>query len=353
VSEGKGKIARGPIQTRGISMKGSSMSAGFSVLTFFAVIIISILCVAGPARAEYPDRPITVLISFAAGGSSDMSFRALAIGAEKYLGQPLIIENRGGGGGTLALANIANAKPDGYTLAQAASTGIVRAPQLQKVTYKPLKSFTPIMAYVGAHNSGLVVKSDAPWKTMKELVDYARKNPGKIKYGTPGVGSAPHHGMEFVGHQEGIKFVHVPYTGSAPAMTAVLGGHLEAGSVGPEWVPFAQAGQFRVLGTHEMKRSAAFPDVPTFRELGYDFYNETVFSVFGPAGLPPDVVQKLETAFTKGMETPQFKSVVEKLNLIPAYYNSKDYDKFLKDLWAKLEKSMKETGMIKEPATQP
>ena len=323
-----------------------------SLLIVLALMMCAFVA-SGPARAEYPERPITVLVSFAAGGSSDMSFRALAIGAEKYLGQNIIIENKGGGGGTLALANIANAKPDGYMICQAASTGIVRAPQLQKVTYKPLKSFTPIMAYVGAHNSGLVVKSDAPWKTMKEFVEYARKNPGKIKYGTPGVGSAPHHGMEFVAHQENIKLIHVPYTGSAPAMTAVLGGHIEAGSVGPELVPFVQSGQFRLLGTHEEKRSSAFPDVPTFKELGYDWYNETVFSVFGPAGLPPPVVTKLETAFTKGMETPQFKSVLEKLNLIPAYYNARDYDKFLKDLWVKLEKSMKETGMIKEPATQP
>ncbi len=319
----------------------------------FLALCLGSFCAVLPASAEFPEKPITVLVSFAAGGSSDMSFRALAVGAEKYLGQSIIIENKGGGGGTLALANIANAKPDGYTLAQAASTGIVRAPQMQKVTYKPLKSFTPIMAYVGAHNSGLVVKSDAPWKNMKEFIDFAKKNPGKIKYGTPGVGSAPHHAMEFIAHQEGIRWIHVPYTGSAPAMTAVLGGHLEAGSVGPELVPFVEAGQFRLLGTHEYKRSAAFPNVPTFKELGYDFANETVFSVFGPAGLPPDVVAKLETAFTKGMETPQFKAVCEKMNLIPAYYNSKDYDVFLKDLWVKMEKSLRETGLIKEAATQP
>ena len=321
----------------------------------FILIVVSVYVhwAASPALAEFPDRPVHVLVSFAAGGSSDMSFRALAVGAEKYLGQPIIVENKGGGGGTLALANIANAKPDGYTLCQAASTGIVRAPQMQKVTYKPLKSFTPIMAYVGAHNSGLVVKSDAAWKTMKEFLEYAKQNPGKIKYGTPGVGSAPHHAMEFLAHKEGIKWVHVPYTGSAPAMMAVLGGHINVGSVGPEWVPFAEAGQFRVLGTHEYKRSAAFPDIPTFRELGYDFVNETVFSVFGPAGLPPDVVTKLENAFTKGMETPEFKSVMEKLNLIPAYYNSKDYELFLKDLWVKMEKSLKETGVIKEVATHP
>ncbi len=333
-------------------MKWSRTTLRLAMVIFLAPSMYA-FCPASLVRAEFPERPITALISFAAGGSADMSFRALAIGAEKYLGQTIIMDNKGGGGGTLALANVANAKPDGYTICQAASTGIVRAPQMQKMTYKPLKSFTPIMAYVGAHNSGLVVKTDAPWKTMKEFVEYARKNPGKIKYGTPGVGSAPHHAMEFVAHQEGIKWIHVPYTGSAPAMTAVLGGHIESGSVGPEWVPFAQAGQFRVLGTHEYKRSAAFPNIPTFRELGYDFVNETVFSVFGPAGLPPDIITRLETAFTKGMETPQFKSVCEKLNLIPAYYNSKDYDRHLKELWVSLEKSMKETGLIKEPATQP
>ncbi len=324
-------------------------SVSFVLLAFYWTAFFA----TSSACAEYPDRPITVFISYAAGGSSDMSFRALAVGAEKYLGQPIIMDNKGGGGGTLGLANVANAKPDGYTLSQAGSTGIVRTPQIQKVTYRPLRSFTPIMAYVGAFNSGLVVRADAPWKTMREFLDYAKKNPGKIKYGTPGVGTAPHHAMEYLAHKEGIKWVHVPYTGSAPAMTAVLGGHLDAGSVGPEWVPFALAGNLRVLGTHEYKRSAAFPDIPTFREQGYDFVNETVFSVFGPAGLPADIVTKLETAFTKGMETPQFKSVCEKLNLIPAYYNSKDYDRHLKELWVSLEKSMKDTGLIREPATQP
>jgi tripartite-type tricarboxylate transporter receptor subunit TctC len=263
-------------------MKGRGTTVGLISLILISIHVY-VFCAASPAHAEYPDRLITALISFAPGGSADMSFRALAIGAEKYLSQSIIMDNKGGGGGTLALANVANAKPDGYTICQAASTGIVRAPQIQKVTYKPLKSFTPIMAYVGAHNSGLAVRSDAPWKTMKEFLDYAKKNPGKIKYGTPGVGSAPHHAMEYLAYKEGIKWVHVPYTGSAPAMTALLGGHLDAGSVGPEWVPFAQAGNFRILGTHEYKRSAAFPDIPTFREQGYDFVNETVFSVFGPS----------------------------------------------------------------------
>jgi tripartite-type tricarboxylate transporter receptor subunit TctC len=330
--------------------RGVKMRLAVSVLLVATVCACSTL---SPALAEFPERPVTVFVSSAAGGSPDMSLRALALGAEKYLGQPIVVENKGGAGGTLALAHVANAKPDGYTLAQAGSTAIVRAPQLQKVTYKPLKSFTPIMAYVGVHNTGLAVKSDAPWKNMRELISYAKKNPGKLRYGSPGVGSVPYHAMEYVARKEGIKWVHVPYTGSVPVITAVLGGHIEAGSVGPEWVSYVHAGTLRILATHEKKRSAAFPNIPTFRELGFDFVNETVFSVFGPAGLAPDVLKKLETAFTKGMETPQFKSVVEKLNLIPAYYNSKDYDRFLKDSWVKLEKSMKETGMIKEPATPP
>jgi tripartite-type tricarboxylate transporter receptor subunit TctC len=305
------------------------------------------------ARAEFPERPITAFVSSAPGGSPDLSLRALALGAEKYLGQPLIVENKGGAGGTLALAQVAHAKPDGYTLAQAGSSAIVRVPQFQKVTYKPLASFTPIMAYAGVHNTGLVVKSDALWKSMGELISYAKKNPGKLRYGSPGVGSVPYHAMEYVARKERVQWVHVPYTGSVQVIAAVLGGHIEAGAVGPEWVSYVRAGTLRVLATHEEKRSAAFPSVPTFRELGFEFVNETLFSVFGPAGLPPDVLKKLETALKRGMETQQFKSVVEKLNLAPAYYNSQEYDRFLKDTWARLEKSLKETGLIKEPATQP
>ncbi len=293
------------------------------------------------------------MVPSAAGGSPDLSLRALAVGAERYLGQPVVVENKGGAGGTLALAQVARAKPDGYTLAQAGSSAIVRVPQFQKVTYKPLKSFTPIMAYAGVHNTGLVVKSDAPWKSMAELISYAKEHPGKLRYGSPGVGSVPHHAMEYVARKERIQWVHVPYTGSVQVITAVLGNHIEAGSVGPEWISYVRAGTLRILATHEEKRSVSFPYVPTFSELGFDFVNETVFSLFGPARLAPDVVQKLEAAFTKGMETRQFRSAVEKLNLAPACYSSREYDLFLKDAWMKMEKSLKETGLIKEPATQP
>ncbi len=304
------------------------------------------------AKAEYPERPITMDVAFAPGGSMDMASRAMAAAAEKYLGKPIIVDNKGGGGGTVALALVANAKPDGYTLCAGTSTGIVRAPQMQKVTYKPLKSFTPIIGYATPQNA-IVVRSDASWKTLKELLDYAKKNPNKIKYSTTGVGSAQHHAMAYLEHQEKMKWIHVPYKGSADAMTALLGGHVDVCSSGPEHVPYARAGQVRILAYTEEKRNPKQPEVPTLKELGYDFVNETVFSIFGPAGLPADVEAKLESAFTKAKDSPEVKTVMDKLDLLPVYYNSKEYDRFLKESWTRLERTLKETGLIKEPATQP
>lgn len=322
-----------------------------SLLVCACLVLIMSVC-AVQARAEFPDRPITMFISMAPGGSVDICTRSISAAAEKILGKPIIIENRAGGGGTVAYALVANAKPDGYTLCGGVSTGIVRAPQMQKVTFKPLKSFTPLIAYAGPYN-GIVVKTDAPWKTFKELVEYAKKNPNKIKYGTGGIGTAMHHAMAFIEHQDGIKWIHIPYKGNADAMTALLGGHVDVASVGPEWVPFVRSGTMRVLVITEEKKNPNYPDVPTLKELGYDFANETVFSIVGPAGLPPDIAKKLESAFAKAAASNEVKTAVEKLDLVPILIVGKDYDEYLKSVWSRLEKNLKETGLIKEPATSP
>ncbi len=316
----------------------------------FVALIMSLT--PGEVRSEYPERPITMFISMAPGGSVDICSRSISAAAEKILGKPIVIENRAGGGGTVAFALVANAKPDGYTLCGGVSTGIVRAPQMQKVTFKPLKSFTPIIAYAAPFN-GIVVKVDAPWKTFKELVEYAKKNPNKVKYGTGGIGTAMHHAMAFVEHQDGIKWIHVPYKGNAEALTALLGGHVDVASVGPEWVPFVRSGTMRVLVITEEKKNPNYPDVPTLKELGYDFANETVFCIVGPAGLPPDIAKKLESAFAKAADSKEVKTAVEKLDLIPILMVGKDYDDYLKNVWSRLEKNMKETGLIKESATSP
>ena len=306
----------------------------------------------GAAWSEYPGKPITLYVAFDAGGPMDLGARAIATAAEKHLGKPIVVENRGGGGGTLALAVVATQKPDGYTLCAATATGIVRSPMMQKVPYKPLKSFTPLLAYIAPH-SALVVKSDAPWKNFKEFHEFVKKNPGKINYSTTGAGSALHHAMELIAYQDGLKWVHVPYTGDAPALTALLGGHVDACSAGAAFLPYVQSGTLRALATHGERRIASLPDVPTFRELGYDFVNESLHSIVGPAGMPPDVSKKLENALTKGMESEEFKNVVKNLQMTEVRYVGKDYDQFLKELWGKLEKQLKATGMIKEVATAP
>lgn len=307
---------------------------------------------AGLAHAEYPDRPITLMVAFEAGGSLDLLVRSMVPGVEKELKQPLIIENKGGGGGTLALSVMSTTKPDGYTITAAASTGVVRAPQLQKVPYKPLKDFMPVVAF-GAVQNALVVRNDAPWKSLKNLVEYARNNPGKVRCGSVGSGSAQHHAIEVITHKDKVKIIHIPYKGGGPAITALLGGHIEACSLGPIFASHAKAGSVRVLALEEGKRSPDFPDVPTMKELGYDFENDTYYCILGPAGLPPDVVKKLEAAFTKAMEAPEFKTMFVEMGMAPGYLNSTDFDRYLKDLWPKLEKSMRETGLIEKSATDP
>jgi len=305
------------------------------------------------ARSEYPERPVTIIVAMEAGGPTDISVRAMAIGTGNYLDKPVVIENRGGGGGTIALAVVATAKPDGYTLCAAQNVSIIDTCLMQKVPFKPLKSFTPITGFAAATHTALLVKSDAPWKTFKEFIDYAKNNPGKIKYSTAGIGTGMHIAMEYIAQQGGIKWVHIPYKGTAPARTALLGGHVDACSSGVDWPPHVQSGALRVLATHGEKRSPHFPDVPTLKELGYEFVNWTVHAIVGPAGIPPEVVEKLETAFAKGRETTEFKTAVEKLYLTPAYYNSKEYELHLKEKWGRTEKIFKETGIIREPATQP
>ncbi len=323
-----------------------------TTLCILICLLLMMLVIGSTVKAEYPERPITVMVTYAAGGSMDMSTRAICAAAEKILGKPMVVENKPGGGGTVALALLANAKPDGYTLCGATDSGIIRVPQLQKMTYKPLKDFTPIIAYAQPLNT-IVVRKDAPWKNMKELLDYAKKNPNKIKYSSGGVGTGMHHAMVFLELQDGIKWIHVPYKGNADALTALMGGHVDVATVGPESYPFARSGDVRILAIAESRRNPKFPDIPTLKEIGYDFANDAFFSILGPAGLPPDIEKKLETAFVKASESKEVKMIIDKLDLLPILYVGKDYDKHLKNYWPRMEKSLKETGLMKESATQP
>jgi len=308
--------------------------------------------VSGPARAEYPERPITLLVGFAPGGSLDLSARALGAAVEKILGKPVVIENKTGGTGTVALAALLSQKPDGYTLCATPSSVLIRVSQMQKVPFKPLKSFKPIIGYT-APQLGIAVKTDAPWKTLKDLVDDARKHPGKIKYATTGVGSTSHAAVEEIAARDKAHMIHVPFKGSNEAMTALMGGHVQFASLTSEFVPLVKSGKLRLLATMGEERSPAFPQVPTMKEAGYDFVTDAVYAIVAPAQLPPDLANKLEKAFTWAVRDKQYLKTISRMDLVPVYYNSRNFEKFLKVNWGVINRHLVSTGLIKQAATQP
>jgi tripartite-type tricarboxylate transporter receptor subunit TctC len=299
-------------------------------------------------QAAYPAKPIDLLIGYAPGGIVDVSERALAGKAEKLLGQPFVVTNNGGGGSSVAVAITATKPADGYNISGCASTGLVRIPQFRTVPYK-WDDLVPIMHFATPILTSLVVKSDSPYKTLKELVDFARKNPGKVTYSTTGVGSPMHMAMEYIAKQEGLKWTHVPYPGTMPAFMALLGGHVTAQAGAAECVPYIKEGKIRLLATISEKRVKTFPDVPTLRELGYDFFNETVFMFAAPKGTPQSIIDKLDDAFHKSMADPEFISILAKLEMEPSYRNSADTKKYLEDAYVRIGRMIQELKIPKEP----
>jgi tripartite-type tricarboxylate transporter receptor subunit TctC len=333
-------------------MRKQRLSGLFTVITYF-LFLSAIIASPGATWAEYPERPVILSVGFPPGGTIDVVARALTTASIPALGQRIVVENKPGGSGTVVLSVLANTKPDGYTLAAVTSDALVGAPLMQKVPFKPLKSFTPIIGHSSSQHTALIVKTDAPWKSFDEFLVYAKKNPGRVKYSTAGVGTPMHVAMECIAHKEGIKWVHVPYNGQAPARTAVMGGHVDACSSGADWVFFAQSGDVRALVTYGHKRSPYSPNIPTLQEIGYDFVSDSIHLILGPAGLPPEVVQKLEAAFIKGTESVEVKMVQERINATPVLFTSKEYERYVKEQWTRAEKNFKEAGIIRESATQP
>ena len=294
---------------------------------------------------DFPTKPINLLIASAPGIPSEVCTRLLANAAEKFMGQVIIISNNSGGGGSVGAGIVAKQKPDGYYLLGTTSTVLIRIPQFRTVPYR-LEDFVPIMHF-GAPESGLAVRADSPWKTLKEFVEYAKKNPGKITYGTVGVGLPMHLAMEYIAKQEGgIQWTHVPYT-TDPSI-GLLGGHITACSSGTQWIPHVKAGTLRLLATFGETRMKTFPEIPTLPELGYDFINETVMLVAAPNGTPVSIVKKLDDGFRKAMDDPEFVRRMEMLEYSINYRNSKDTKKYLEEAYVRLGKMIKELKISTE-----
>lgn len=297
------------------------MKKRFVVGMLFFILGLSLILSGLVFGADYPTKPINLLIGYAAGGSTDLTTRALASEAAKTLKQPIICSNQVGASGTLVLGRVKGEKPDGYTIFNAPTANFCRIPHLQAVPYDSLKDFTFIMQY-GLYQYGIVVRADSPWKTLEEVLDYAKKNPNKIKYATSGLGSGQHLVMEYLAKKLGIKWDHVPFAGGTQAVAALLGGHVQVLSQTPEWKEHVLAGKLRLLVVCTDQRMKAFPDVSTLIEKGYKFSVHSGLSFMGPAGMPPAVVEKLQNAFAEAMKSKVFLDAMDKFDLPPAYLGS-------------------------------
>jgi tripartite-type tricarboxylate transporter receptor subunit TctC len=328
-------------------MRPATWAFKFFALAFLWVGSFALSSIAW-GQSTYPTKPINLLIGFSPGGTTEITERLLAEIGKKYLGQPFIITNNGGGGSSVAAGIVAKKTPDGYNILGATSTTFIRIPQFRSVPYSR-HDFVPIMSYASPHMY-IAVKSSSPWKTLKEFVDYVKKNPGKVTYSTMGIGSPMHLAMEYIAKQDGVNWIHVPYPGTAPAFTALLGGHVIANSGSGELIPYAQDGTLRLLASQGEKRSKTFPDVPTLRELGYDFTNQTVFMFAAPKGTPREIVGKLDDAFRKSMEDPEFKAVMAKIELEPNYRNSADTAKYLEEAYVRIGEMIRDLKVPTEDA---
>ena len=307
------------------------------------------LAALGPvAQAQtFPSKPVTMIVPWPAGGSTDLAMRALAEAAQKHLGQPIVVENRAGASGTLGPAQMAaTARADGYTISQIPIT-VFRLPFITKVTFDPEKDFTYVVNLTG-YTFGVVVKGDAPWKTFQEFIAFAKANPSKIKYGTPGAGTSLHIGMEQIAKQAGgIKWTHVPFKGAAETNAALLGGHVDAVADSTGWGALVNSGDFRLLVTWGPTRTKNWPQVPVLKEVGVNLVANSPYGLAGPKGMDPKVVASLHDAFKKALDEPVYKTALEKFDQELFYLNTADYNKHAKEQIEEAKKLVEDLGLKK------
>jgi tripartite-type tricarboxylate transporter receptor subunit TctC len=293
----------------------------------------------------FPSRPITLMIAFPAGGPTDITMRVLAENASKILGQPVVIENRSGAGGTLPAQALQTAKPDGYTLAQI-PLGVFRLPYTTKINWDPVKDISYILCVTG-YAFGVVVPADSPFKEWKDFVAYAKANPGKLSYGSTGALTSPHLTMEEIAQKLGIQLNHIPYRGSAPLMQDLLGGQLMAGADSTGFAPHVEAGKLRLLNTWGAKRLPRFPNAPTLMELGLGIVQASPYGIGGPRGMDPGLVKTLHDAFKQAMEMPNHVEVLAKYDQELLYMNSAQYTRFAEETFAKEKALVERLGLAK------
>lgn len=308
-------------------MKRRTLLAGAAAATLPALLPRGALAQSQP----FPAKPVTLVVPWPAGGSTDRHLRTLAELAGRQLGQPVVVVNQPGAGGTLGPGNMAlTARPDGYTIAQF-PLGMLRVPHMQKTAWDPMKDFTYIMG-VSGYTFGLTVRADSPHRTLQEYLAAAKARPGSINYGSTGIGSSPHLLMEDLADKAGVELTHVPFKGNADLVQALLGGHVMAQSDASGWDRFVDGGQMRLLATFGERRTKRWPNVPTAKELGYDVVFSSPYGLAGPKGMDPAVVRVLHDAFRKAMDEPRHQEILDQLNQDVWYRSGDDYARWAREV---------------------
>src|SRR4051812_29325549 len=313
---------------------------------------IAALLFAGSAFAQdYPSKPITMVVPFPPGGVAEIVGRPLAGIMEKSLKQPIVLINRPGAGGAVGMGSVAKGPADGYTLLMGLSS-ISIFPVSERINGKQppyeLADFAPI-ALVTADPTVLVVRADGPYKTVKDFVDAAKAHPGKINYSSSGVYGTLHVAMEIFANAAGIKLFHIPYQGGGPAVTALLGGQVEASPQGPAAaIGQIRAGKMRALASWGTERLKLLPEIPTFKELGYDaeFYIWT--GLFAPAATPAPIVAKLREAVRAAATSEDFKAAMDKVSTPVAYLDAPEFQKYWDKDAARLKTALEKIGRVEE-----
>ena len=316
-------------------------------------VFLALFVAAGGAFAQpdYPARPVTMVVPFPPGGVADIVGRPLAAAMEKTLARPVLVANRPGAGGAVGMASVAKAPADGYTILMALSSISIfpvadsingRAPSYE------LGDFAPI-ALVTADPTVLVVRADGPYRTLKDFVDAARANPGKINYASSGVYGTLHVAMEIFAHAAGIRLFHVPYQGGGPAVTALLAGQVEALASGPAAaIGQIRAGKMRALAAWSDRRIASMPDLPTFRELGYEAEFYIWSGVFAPAATPAPVQSRLREAVRAAVADADFRAAMEKVATPIQYLDAPEFRAYWERDAARLAAALERIGRVEE-----
>ena len=313
-----------------------------------ALVLLLLTAAAWPAAAEYPERPLTILTGYPPGGMVDITVRPLAEGLKKKFPKGVAIVGRPGAGGSLAVAELVQAKPDGYTVILAPLSTLVIHPQLNELPYKTPDDYEAIINVVSFY-SLLVVKPEAPWKTIQELIAASKASPGKLRVGTPGEGTSSHLSLEELKRRTGFSFTHVPFSGWGESSPALLGGHIEALVAQPgEVKPLVEGGKMRVLMVFQSTRHPAYPDAPSTKDMGWDAVSGAWFVFVAPKGTPGAVQKYIHDAVKGAMEEPLFINTI-KQRVIDIDYRAGD--QIRADLWKEYKyhtEVLTRLGMIKK-----